>query len=467
MSYRCLAEFFEQLGRADELVRVEAAVDAELEVARIAHRVAQSGGPALLFGAVNGHELPLVVNLLATESRTQIEELLERADPESWFEKVKPAPSASRLRGAAPRTLRTGESQQVVRLGGDVDLHELPVGRSFPWESHPAITAGQAFTASAGTGAPHVGRYDFRVLDRDRLAVGWHAHDEPARLLEEYRAKGQPMPLAVVLGGDPVGLLAAEAPLPPGADVSAVAGLLRGKPCELVKGRTIDLAVPADAEIVIEGFVDPAEPPGEVGRVVTPSGHCRLSPPAPLMRVTALTHRANPVLPAMIPGRPPTEATVIRRALHYIFLPLARLAIPELVDYDLPSYGAARHAVVMSFRKTYAGQARTVAHAVWGFRRLMFARLLVLVDEEVDVRNPEAVWAAVSEHVDPGADVLFQDGPPDPLDAVARPDVLGRRMALDATQKLSGERRHANGQRAETPEGIRRLVSDRWAEYGL
>ncbi len=275
------------------------------------------------------------------------------------------------------------------------------------------------------------------------------------------------MPLAVVLGGDPAGLLAAEAPLPPGADVSAVAGLLGGKPRELINCRTIELAVPADAEIVIEGFVDPSEPPVEVGQLVTPSGHCRVSPLTPVMHVTALTHRANPVLPAMIPGRPPTEATVIRRALHRIFLPLVRLAIPELVDYDLPSFGAARHVVVISIRKTYAGQARKVAHAVWGLRQLMFARLLVMVDEEVDVRGPEAVWSAVSDHVDPAADVVFQEGPSDPLDSVAPPGALGRRMALDATVKLPGERRYTNGQRAETPEEICRLVTERWKEYGL
>jgi len=371
------------------------------------------------------------------------------------------------LKGLAPRTVKSGVCQQVVRLGGDVDLGRLPALKSRPDEAAPAITAGQVVSLEPDSDQRLVGRYDLQLLDRNRLAVCWDPTDEHARLLGQYCRRPERMPLAVVLGGDPAALLAAMAPLPPGADAWAVAGLLHGKPMELVAGRSVDLAVPADAEIVLEGYVDPAEPPAEAGPLCTPAGYYTRPRPVPVMHVTGLTHRANPIYPAMVPGPPPNEITVAQRALLQIFLPLVRMAIPELIDCDLPQFGAARHWAFVSIRKTYAGQARQIAGAVWALRPTMFGKVLVVVDEHVDVHDAEEVWYAVAAGADPGRDVFFAEGPPDPLDPAAPPEALGRRMAIDATIKLPEERRGPAAEPALTSEETRQLVAGRWAEYGI
>jgi len=481
MPYRCLADFLEELGHAGELVRVEAEVDPVLEAAEITRRTVKLGGPALLFGSVSGHDIPLLTNLLGTEARicravgaASLEHLRGRmaavadpAGPEGWFERLRTAPHLSALGGLLPRQVRSGACQQVVRLGSDVELSELPAVQSAPDEAGRAITAATVVSVGAESGRRVAGRFDLQLLGRDRLAACWAAHDEPARLLAQYGRRRQKMPLAVVLGGDPAVLLAAAAPVGPGVDTWALAGLFREKPLDVVCCRTVELEVPAEAEIVIEGYVDPSEPPVAGGPLCTPSGHYGLARPVPVMHVTAVTHRANPVFPAMVPGRPPHEACVVRRALAGVFLPLAKLAIPELVDYDLPMFGAARQWAVVSIEKSYAGQARRVAHAAWGLPQMTFAKLLVVVDEEVDVHDQQQVLSAIATNVHPGRDVFFQQGPPDPLDIATAPGELGQKMAIDATAKLPGERAGIWPGWAVMSEETRRLVSERWPEYGL
>jgi 4-hydroxy-3-polyprenylbenzoate decarboxylase len=235
----------------------------------------------------------------------------------------------------------------------------------------------------------------------------------------------------------------------------------------MVKCRTIDLEVPTDAEVILEGYIDPTEPPVDTGLLAVPGGNYARSRPAPVMHVTAVTHRANPVIAAMIPGPAPDEACVVNRFLLRAFLPLVRLAIPELVDLDWPLFGAARHWAFASIRKVYPDQARRVAAAIHGMRQLMLAKVLVLVDEDVDVRDQNQVWAAISAHVDPGRDVFFQQGPADPLDPASRPDSLSQRMGIDATTKRSGERTSPLPVVATMPDAVRKLVSERWDEYGL
>ena len=481
MSYHGLAEFLERLAEAGELVRVEAAVDPTLEIAEITGRVASSGGPALLFSVVEGRRFPVLTNLLGTESRIcralEVESLREVAeriaglvhpsDPEGWFEKILSGPARAALRRLVARPVRTGACQQVVRLGGDIDLDDLPVLRAWPGEPGPTITAGMLVAADAASGRAHVGRYDLRPLDRDRMAACWHPHEEPARLLAGYAERRSKMPVAVVLGGDPAELLAAMAPLPPGADVAAVAGLLRNKPVDVVKCRAVELEVPADAEFVVEGTIDPAEPPVEFGWLAGPGGHYCAGPPSPVIRVTAMTHRTNPIYPALVRGRHAHEEIAIGRALHRVFRPLVELAIPELADYDLPAFGAARHWGFVAIRKDHAGQARRVAQAVWGLRPLMFTKFLVIVDEEVDVRDAEQVWSAVAAHADPRSDVFFGEGPADPWDPATAPGTLGCRMAIDATAKLPGERAAERLGPAAASEEVRRRVSERWPQYGL
>ena len=485
MPYRCLADFLEELSHAGELTRVDNEVDPTFEAAEIVAQAARSGGPAILLGAIKGHDLPVLGNLLATDARicralgvATLDELAERiarlfdvASPEGWFERLKSGSQPAAISSAMPREVKSAACQQIVRLGSDINLNELPllscgagvspapVGAAvvlphphirggsatttptlssttaFP----PAITAAVVFSAEPDSHRPVAGRFDLQRIDAARLAVCWAAHDDHARLPCEYRARNQKMPLAVVIGGDPAFLLAAASPLPAGGDVCAVAGLLRQKPLDVVSCRGVDLMAPAEAEIVLEGYVDPSEPPVTAGPLCGPLGHATPPLVAPVMHVTAMTQRTNPIYAVMVPGKPPHEAITVARAMQRVFLPLTRLAMPELVDYDMPEFAAARHWASVSIRKTYAGQGRRAAYAAWGLRPMMFAKTLVVVDQDVDVRDQQAVLAAVSANMNPARDILIDQGPADPFDPAASVGALGQKMAIDATTKLAGE----------------------------
>ncbi len=453
MPYRCLADFLEDLGHAGELVRVEQEVDPALEIAAMAAREANAGGAPLLFGAVKGHDLPVLCNLLGSEARIcralgvaaldevadRIARLLDTTASEGWFERLKGGTQPAGLGSIGPRKVKSAACQQIVRLGSDIDLGELPLLQTAAEEAGRAITAGVVFSAEPDSHQPLAGRFDLQRLDRARLAVCWAAHDEHARLLGAYGERGQKMPLAVVLGGDPAFLLAAAAPLPAGGDVCAVAGLLREKSLDVAACRSVDLDVPAEAEIVLEGFVDPSQPPVVAGPLCGPLGQPTRPRPVPVMQVTTVTHRANPIYAVMVPGWPPHEAATVARAMQRVFLPLARLAMPELADYDLPEFAAARLWAAVSIRKTYPGQGRRAAHVAWGLPAVRYAKVLVIVDEDVDVHDHEQVLAALTLNVRPGRDVLIEDGPADPFDPATPADGLGQKMAFDATRKLSEE----------------------------
>jgi 4-hydroxy-3-polyprenylbenzoate decarboxylase len=481
MSQRSLADFLDELGHAGELIRVEAAVDPLLEVAAVTDRVAKSQGSALLFGAVRGHDVPLVTNLLGSEARicmalhvpalcevaSRIAALACPQEPEGWFERLKASPHEAWLRKLMPRSVNSGICQQVIRLGGDVDLGELPLLHCWPGEAGRMITAGQLFTTDAGSGGRVAGRYDLEMLDRNRLAVFLSPHDEPARLLCAAASAGQRLPLAIVFGGDPRTLLSLSAPLPPGSDPAGLAGVLREKPLEMVKCRSIELEVPADAEIVLEGYIDPREAPVKAGPRCTPLGQLAPARLEPVLHVTTITHRANPVFSAMVYGRPPHEEALIHRAMWRVLLPLLKSSIPELADLDLPMFGAARHWAIAAIHKTYAGQARKVAHALWGLRPPLFAKITVLVDAGVDVHDVSGVLEAIATHVDPGRDVMMVQGPPDPLDVATLPERLAQPMAVDATAKLPDEQGGYWPAAARTTDEIERLLSERWTEYQL
>jgi len=480
MANRGLADFLEELQRAGELRRVEVAIDPGQEAVEITRRTANSGGPALLFTATGG-EMPLLTNLLGSENRVcralgvdslddmaaRIADVGRPAEQEGWFERLKPSAHAAAIGKLLPRRVRSGACQQVLRLGGDIDLTALPAMQTSPDGPGTTLTAAMLFVADLDTPQPIVGRYDLQVLGPDRLAVCWADHDEVAALLPQYARRGEKVPVAAVLGGDPAMLLAAMAPLPPEVNACAIAGLFRDKPIDVVACRDVDLAVPADAEIVIEGYIDPAEPPVEASARCTPLGHYTSKQRAAVMHVVAITHRANPVFPAIVPGQPPNEEGTINRSLARVLLPLAKISLPELVDYDLPTFGAGRGWATLSIEKTYAGQARRVAHAAWGLRQFMFAKFLVVVDADVDVHDEQQVMAAIAASVAPAHDVEIQQGPPDPLDAATLPNQLGHRMVIDATRRITGEHGSEAVDSATVTEEVRRLVEGRWEEYGL
>ena len=422
-------------------------------------RTAKAGGPALLFGAVKGHDLPVLGNLLATEGRIcralgvasldevaqRIGRLLDTTGPGGWVERLKG--------GSQPAGLGSVDAakSQVGRLPAD-----RPAGKRYQpggtaaaascrGRNGRAISAATVFSAEPDSHRPTAGRFDIERLDRTRLAVCWSAYDEHARLLGEYRARSQKMPLAGVIGSDPAFLLAAAAPLPPGSDVCAVAGLLRENArCGRLPRRRFGRArrsgnrvgrILRSVAAASDGWSD-----------VRADGVLYIPRSAVVMQVTAVTHRANPIFRVMAPGRPPHEACTVDRAMQQVFLPLAG-AMPELIDYDLPEFAAARHWAAVSIRKSYASQGRRAAHAAWGLRPMMFAKVLVVVDGDVNVHDQQEVLAAVAANVRPGSDVLIEQGPPDPFDPAAPSGALGRRWQLmprEDRTRVTGQHRLAS-----------------------
>ena len=489
MPYKSLADFLEELGQAGELARVEAEVDPVLEIAAIAARASVADGPALLFTRVKGCDFPVVANLLAVPGRIcrvlGVRSLSDAAARVARAVGPGEAPGLlerlgiggqGRLDQLAPRQVRSGPCQQIVWLGDDIDLGRLPLVQAGEGEAGPAIHAAAILTAEPDSHRPLVSRSTLQPVGRDRMAVGWAPWDEPAQWLLEYRRRGQRMPVAAILGGDPAFLLAASALVSPGVDAPALAGLLRDKAIDVVEGRSIELHVPAEADIVIEGYVDPADPPVEAGPLVVPLG-CYTTPRSlAVMRVTAVTHRANPIYWASAAGvtwpaawdRPETgtgtspqpvpqathadrlgasphfgtgrhEIAVIDACMARIVGPLVRAALPEIVDYAMPEYGAGRHWAVIAIHKTYAGQARRVAAAALGLRQFAAAKVVVVVDDSSPLAADGHCERAISLHVAPARDIFTLAGPADPYDPASAPGGLGQKVIIDATSKLPEE----------------------------
>ena len=481
MSFRRLADFLERLDQAGELARIDCAVSPHLEAAEIVRRTALHGGPAICFGSLEGNNTPIAANLLGTESRialalgvraidevaARLERIVHPEQPEGWFARLKTPPYVAAMESLPPRTIRTGPCQQVVRLGNDVDLERLPLLQAAPDEPRLSLQGALLFTVEPSTGRPVTSRCPLELVDPTHLAVCLSDHDAFAGVVAEYVRRRQTMPLAAVLGGSPLLSLAASMPSSPGSDVCRLAALLQEKPIDVVKCRSIELQAPAEAEMVLEGQIAPAEPWTEVGPLATPTGFYRPAGRGPMVQVTAMTERASPVVPALIPGPPPNEESVMRRAMARILLPLLRLSIPGLADYDLPLAAAARHMAVLAIEKSHAGQAHTVVHAAWGSPWLRFARLLVVVDAQVDVRDPVQVERAIACHFEPGRDVILGTGPPDPIDPAAPAHNLPRRLAMDATSKLAGECPGPGAKPVAPADEIMRKVTSRWPEYKL
>lgn len=477
MPANSLPDFLEELERAGELKRVAVEVDPDLELAAIADRVAKEHGPALLFERVKGRHPPVVANLLGTESRLcralgvdSLEELADRLAPETapapgWLERIKAASPFAAAAHQATKTLRSGVCQQVVKLGRDVNLAEWPALRSWPLEPRPSITAGLLLSQDPDNGDRKLEAVPLEIVDRAKLAVCWRRYDADLRHWEAYRRRGERVPLAVWLGADPALAVAAAAPLPAETDSYAFAAMLRRRPIDLVKCRSHDLEVPAEAEIVIEGFIDPETPPLASGPFGQSDGRYSLPGEAWLLEVAAVTHRTNPVFVAAVPAGPPSEASVIGRAIERLWLPLVKQAVPELVDYALVEQAGPHNLAVLSIRKTFPGQVRKAASGFWGLEAFMFVKLVVVVDSDVDVRDYPKVLLAAATNAAGGRDVFFHAGPPHPFDRVP----LGgdRQLGIDATAKLPEE--HAGPwpeKLAISPQAVD-LIQGRWSEYGL
>lgn len=454
--FRNLRAYLEALERRGELHRVRVPVSAELEIAEIADRVVKAGGPALLFERVVGKDFPVAIGLFGTRARTAfalgVEDLDELARKVEALLALEPGkgglsallgllPKLPLLRGFFPRRVRRAPVQEVVWRGEEVDLRRLPVLKCWPLDGGPFLTLPLVITKDPETGELNLGMYRMQVLDRRSTAMHWQWHKVGRRHLEKAKKLGKKLEVAVALGGDPVLTYAATAPLPPLPGVSEfhLAGFLRGAPIELAKGVTVDLPVPAEAEFVLEGYIDPEEPLVEEGPFGDHTGFYTPVDLYPRFHVTAVTHRKGAVYPATLVGVPPMEDAYLIEATERLFLPALRLVLPEVVDYHMPPEGVAHNWVNVSLRKAYPGQAYKVAYGMLGLGQMMFAKVIVAVDADVPVKPGFAALLHALKHALPGRDTLLLRGPVDVLDHSSRAFAYGGKLVIDGTRKLPEE----------------------------
>ncbi len=472
-----LRDWIALLEREGELVRVSAEVDPHLEVTEIVDRTVKSGGPALLFENPKGSSHPLLINQFGTERRMclafgverlddvaeKLEDVLEMQPPQGLVEKVKGLAKLKSIADSMPKSVRSGPCQEIVLTGDEVDLDVLPIQTCWPGDAAPFITLPAVITRDPRTGSRNVGMYRMQKRDRRSTFMHWQIHKD-GRM--DYLATEGRLEVAVALGLDPVTTYAASAPLPKHIDELMLAGFLRGEPVELVRGKTIELEVPAAAEIVLEGYVE-AGNEGTEGPFGDHTGYYSPPEPFPVFHVTALTMRRDAIYPSIVVGKPPAEDAWLAKATERIFLPAVRMSVPEIVDYDLPVAGAFHNCVIVSIRKAFPGHAQKVMHAVWGLGLLSLTKCVVVVDEWVDVHDYEEVFFRVCANVDPKRDVLLSEGPLDHLDHAPTLQFVGGKLGIDATHKGPAEGTREWPPEIEMSAEVRALVDRRWQEYGL
>jgi 4-hydroxy-3-polyprenylbenzoate decarboxylase len=415
-------------------------------------RVVKRGGPALLFERVEGSAMPVLINAFGTDERMALAlgrppqqvgrdlmALVKTKPPTSFRDALVLARRAREILAFPPRLVRRGQAQEVVRTGADVDLGALPVLHCWPLDAGRFVTLPLVFTRDPETHERNVGMYRMQVLSRDSTAMHWQTHKHGAEHYRKAKRLGVKLPVAVALGGDPAMTFGATAPLPAGLDEVMFAGYVRGRRQRLVRCRTQPLEVPADAEIVLEGYVDPGEPLVNEGPFGDHTGYYSVAGPYPRFHVTAVTHRRDAIYPTTVVGIPPQEDGPMGKATERMFLELARFQVPELVDWNMPLEGAFHNLMVVSLRKRYPGHARKLMMSLWGAGMLSLEKALVVVDEDVDVHDFGAVLRALAG-LDVARDVLVVDQvPTDTLDHAAPVEDLGSHVGIDATRPLAGE----------------------------
>jgi 4-hydroxy-3-polyprenylbenzoate decarboxylase len=521
LSYSDLQTFIADLDQRGQLKRIGVEVDPILEIAAITDRVSKMpavgdaplpvtdpvhggrGGHGLLFENVKGSNIPVAINLYGSYERMhlalgvasfdaladRIGQLVKPDIPSTIVEKMKKLPQLAKMASFAPKVVKRGICQEVVHTD-DANLFDLPVIQCWPHDGEPGyggkpaiagtdapqneptgtgryFTFAGIYTKDPDSGVRNVGMYRVQVYGEKLAAMHWHMHHDGARHCRKYKERGERMPLAIVLGGEPVLPYAATCPLPPDLSELLFAGFLNDGGISLVPCKTIPLEVPAGAEIVIEGWVDPEELLWE-GPFGDHTGYYSLADRYPAFHVSAITHRTAPVFPATIVGMPPQEDYYLGKATERIFLPLLQMLVPDIIDYHLPMFGAFHNCVFIKIRKEYPMQARKVMSSIWGAGQMMFSKMIVVVDHDVNVHDEQDVFFRVGANVDWRRDTMIVDGPCDILDHATPYYGTGAKMGIDATHKIQGE-----GVVREWPEELRmsddilNRVAQRWSSYGI
>ena len=482
MAYGNLRDFLKKLEAEGELARVSAEVNPILEMTEITDRTVKSGGPALLFERPRGSRIPAVTNLVGTERRmnlalevSSLEEIADRISsildlqsPQGLLDKVKMLPKLAELGNVFPKTVRSGDCQEVVRTDG-FSLLDLPILQCWPQDGGRYITWPMVITKNPDNGKRNVGCYRMQVFDARSTGMHWQTQKHGAEHFRSGRAKNPKgrIEVAVAIGADPATCLSGILPVPPDMDEFLFAGFLRRESVELVACKTVNLEVPANAEIVLEGYVELEEMRTE-GPFGDHTGFYSLEGQYPVFHVTCMTHRKEPLYLTTIVGPPPQEDYFIGHAIERVFLPVMKMQHPEIVDVAMPAEGIFQNLMIVSIRKSYPGHARKTMNAIWSLGQAMFTKVIVVVDHDVNVQDPrEVVWKALCA-IDPERDIQFVLGPVDTLDHAARMQDFGSKMGIDATRKWPEE-----GYQGRWPDEIKmdeatkRRIDFIWSQLGI
>jgi 4-hydroxy-3-polyprenylbenzoate decarboxylase len=487
MRYNDLRDFLAQLENRGELKRIAAEVSPHLEMTEICERVLKAGGPALLFERPKGHSTPVLGNLFGTPKRValamgedSVEALrevgkllayLRQPDPPTGLKDAwDKLPMLKKVLDMAPKERSDGACQEVVWEGGDVDLGRLPVQTCWPGDAGPLITWGLTITQGPNKPRQNLGIYRQQLIARDKLIMRWLPHRGGALDFRDHclARPHDPFPVAVALGADPATILAAVTPIPDSLSEYQFAGLLRGARTELVKCLGSPLRVPASAEIVLEGAIQPGEVALE-GPFGDHTGYYNEQERFPVFTVQRISMRREPIYHSTYTGKPPDEPAILGVALNEVFVPLLAKQFPEIVDFYLPPEGCSYRLAVASIRKQYPGHARRIMFGIWSFlRQFMYTKFIVVVDDDVDARDwKEVIWA-ISTRVDPARDTLIVDNTPiDYLDFASPVSGLGAKMGLDATNKWPGETARRWGTPIAMDEAVKRRVDELWSSLGI
>ena len=490
MAYRDLREFVKELERAGELKRVRAEVDPVLEIAEITQRVARdpnrkpdSVGPALLFEKPKGSAYPLLVNTFGSVKRMckafEVDELdevagrirgfLDTKSPQGIVDKIKMLPKLAELGSFFPKTVRDGSCKEVIHTGSDVNLFDFPILKCWPQDGGRFITFPLVFTKNPENGKRNVGMYRMQVFDERTTGMHWQTQKHGAEHFRRARAKNPEgrIPVSVAIGSDPATTLSGMLPIPPDLDEMMFSGFLRKEPVEMVACETNELEIPANAEIVLEGYVNLNEMRTE-GPFGDHTGFYSLEGEYPVFHVVCVTHKKDPIYLTTVVGPPPQEDFYMGHAVERVFLPVMKMQYPEIVDVAMPAEGIFHNLMIVAIRKSYPGHARKIMNAIWSLGQAMFTKMIVVVDQEVDVHNySEVVWKTLCA-VDPERDVQFSFGPVDTLDHAARMQDYGSKMGIDATRKWPTE-----GFTRPWPDEIlmdqttKKRVADLWKTLGI
>ena len=456
MAYYSLREFIEQLEINNELIRITDQVSPILEISEITDRISKQGGggKALLFENVEGSKIPVLINAFGSTKRinlalgvqniekipADIDKYLKIVPPSSLLEKIKLLPMLLEAAAFPPKIVSSNQAlcQEIIYSGDDIDLEKLPILQCWPSDAGRFITFPIVINRSIDRKLRNVGLYRMQVYDKKTTGMHWHIHKDGAHFFHDFRKANKVMECAVAIGADPTVCYAASAPLPYGIDEFLFAGFIRKSPVPLVKCKTVDLEVPATAEIVLEGFIDPSEMKLE-GPFGDHTGYYSQDGDYPVFHITAITHRKNPIYLTTLVGKPPQEDFYLGKATERIFLPLMRTQLPEIIDMNMPAEGVFHNLVIISIEKRFPMQARRLMSALWGMGQMSFVKTIVVFDHTVDIQDTSTLLDKLFNQIDFTHDLFFSEGILDVLNHASDRAVYGSKLGIDLTEKIKGE----------------------------